>query len=156
MSTYTATLTWMRGSQPFSDGKYSRGHEIAFDAGFSIPASSSPHVVRPPLSREDAADPEELFVAALASCHMLFFLDLARKAGFVVDAYVDKAEGVLAKDTEGRMAMTQVRLNPEIAWGGGNAPTPEQLRELHHKAHELCFIANSFKGDVAIAGGEAH
>jgi organic hydroperoxide reductase OsmC/OhrA len=156
MATYTATLTWLRGAQPFSDGKYSRGHDIAFDAGFSIPASSSPHVVRPPLSREDAADPEELFVAALASCHMLFFLDLARKAGFVVDVYVDRAEGVLAKDSEGRMAMTQVRLNPEIAWGGENRPTPEQLRELHHKAHELCFIANSFKGDVAIAGGEAH
>jgi organic hydroperoxide reductase OsmC/OhrA len=156
MSTYTATLTWLRGDQPFSDGKYSRGHEITFDAGFSIPASSSPHVVRPPLSREDAADPEELFVAALSSCHMLFFLDFARKAGFVVDGYIDEAEGVLAKNPEGRMAMTQVRLNPVIAWAGENTPSAEQLRELHHKAHEACYIANSFNGDIAIAGGEAH
>lgn len=156
MSTYTATLTWTRGDQVFSDGKYSRGHDIAFDAGFSIPGSSSPHVVRPPLSREDAADPEELFVAALSSCHMLFFLDFARRAGFVVDAYVDRAEGVLAKGADGRMQMTQVRLNPQIAWSGDKTPTEEELRELHHKAHEACFIANSFKGDVAIAGGEAH
>ncbi len=156
MSTYTATLTWTRGDQPFSDGKYSRGHDIAFDAGFSIPASSSPHVVRPPLSREDAADPEELFVAALSSCHMLFFLDFARRSGFVVNSYVDKAEGELAKGADGRMQMTRVTLNPQIEWGGETRPSPEGLRELHHKAHEACFIANSFKGDVTIAGGEAH
>lgn len=156
MSSYTATLTWRRGDQPFSDGKYSRGHDIAFDAGFSIVGSSSPHVVRPPLSREDAADPEELFVASLSSCHMLFFLDFARKAGFVVDSYVDKAEGELAKGADGRMQMTRVQLNPAIEWAGGTRPTAEQLRELHHKAHDACFIANSFKGDVDIAGGEAH
>ncbi len=156
MSTYTATLTWKRGDQAFSDGKYSRGHDIAFDGGFSIVGSSSPHVVRPPLSREDAADPEELFVAALSSCHMLFFLDFARKAGFVIDAYVDKAEGELAKGADGRMQMTRIQLNPAIEWAGETRPTAEQLRELHHKAHDACFIANSFKGDVDIAGGEAH
>ena len=81
MSVYTATLTWRRGDQAFSDGKYSRGHEIAFDGGVTVPASSSPHVVRPPLSREDAVDPEEMFVASLSSCHALFFLDLPAAAG---------------------------------------------------------------------------
>lgn len=156
MSTYSTTLTWRRGDQLFSDGKYSRGHEIAFDGGFSIPASSSPHVVRPPLSREDAADPEELFVAALSSCHMLFFLDFARKAGFVIDSYVDRAEGEVGKDERGRVAVTRVMLNPQIAWAGDKQPTAEELRELHHKSHEACFIANSFRGDVDIAGGEAH
>jgi len=156
MSSYTATLTWLRDDQPFSDGKYSRAHEIAFDGGVTMPASSSPHVVRVPLSREDAVDPEEMFVASLSSCHMLFFLDFARRGGFVVDAYVDDAEGVMGKDDRGRMAMTQVKLNPQIAWGGDKTPTPEEIRELHHKAHEACFIANSFRGDVAIAEGEAH
>ncbi|MBL8537606.1 MAG: OsmC family protein [Hyphomonadaceae bacterium] len=156
MSAYTATLTWKRGDQVFTDAKYSRGHEIAFDAGFSVIGSSSPHVVRPPLSREDAVDPEELFVAALASCHMLFFLDFARRAGFVVDSYVDAAEGDLAKGADGRMQMTAVRLNPKIEWSGAKQPTHEEVRELHHKAHEACFIANSFRGDVAIADGEAH
>lgn len=153
MSAYTATLTWKRGDQPFTDGKYSRGHDIAFDAGFSILGSSSPHVVRPPLSREDAADPEELFVAALASCHMLFFIDFARRAGFVIDSYVDAAEGDLGKGADGRMQMTAVRLRPQIVWSGEKRPNPAEIAELHHKSHEACFIANSFKGDVSIEGG---
>ena len=156
MATYTATLTWVRGEDTFADGKYSRAHEIAFDGGVTMPASSSPHVVKLPLSREDAVDPEEMLVASLSSCHMLFFLDFARRGGFVVDAYVDQAEGVMGKDERGRIAMTQVKLNPQIAWGGEKQPAPEEVRELHHKAHEACFIANSFRGDVAIAEGEAH
>jgi organic hydroperoxide reductase OsmC/OhrA len=156
MSTYTASLTWERGDDAFSDGKYSRAHTISFDGGVSFVGSSSPHVVRVPLSREDAVDPEEMLVAALAACHMLFFLDFARRAGFVIDAYIDKAEGVLGKDDRGRLAVTQVKLQPNIIWAGDKQPTPEELRELHHKSHEACFIANSFRGDVAIAGGEAH
>jgi len=156
MAEYTATISWARGDQPFSDGKYSRAHEVSFDGGVSMPASSSPHVVRVPLSREDAVDPEEMLVAALSSCHMLFLLDFARRAGFVIDAYVDQAEGVVGKDDRGRIAVTQVRLNPVVAWAGDKRPTPEEVRELHHKAHEACFIANSFRGDIAIGGGEAH
>ncbi len=156
MATYTSTLTWVRGDDSFADGKYSRAHEISFDGGVTMPASSSPHVVKLPLSREDAVDPEEMLVASLSSCHMLFFLDFARRGGFVVDAYVDQAEGVMGKDERGRIAMTQVKLNPQIAWAGEKQPAPEEIRELHHKAHEACFIANSFRGDVAIADGEAH
>lgn len=156
MAAYTAKLTWARGDQVFSDGKYSRAHEIAFDGGVTMPASSSPHVVKLPLSREDAVDPEEMLVASLSSCHALFFLDFARRAGFVIDSYVDDAVGDLGKDERGRIAMTKVTLNPTIQWGGDKAPTGEQLRELHHKSHEACFIANSFRGDIVIAGGEAH
>lgn len=150
MSVYTATLTWRRGEQPFTDGKYSRGHDIAFDGGFKIVGSSSPHVVRPPLSREDAADPEELFVAALASCHMLFFLDFARRGGFVVDSYVDTPEGVLAKNAEGKMAMTKITLKPRVEWSGDKRPNAAEVADLNHKSHEACFIANSFKGEVVV------
>lgn len=156
MSTHTATLLWTRDDAVFSDGKYSRAHEISFDGGITVVGSASPTVVKLPLSREDAVDPEEMFVAALASCHMLFFLDFARRSGYVVDAYQDKAEGVLGKDDRGRIAVTQVRLNPVVVWGGDKEPAPEEVRELHHKSHEACFIANSFRGDVAIGGGEAH
>lgn len=150
MSTYTATLTWRRGEQAFTDGKYSRGHDIAFDGGITMPASSSPHVVRPPLSREDAVDPEEMLVAALASCHALFFLDFARRGGFVVDSYVDQAEGVVGKDDRGRIAVTKVTLKPAIAWSGDKQPSVGDVAELHHKSHEACFIANSFRGEVVI------
>ena len=156
MSMHTATLLWTRDDAVFTDGKYSRAHEISFDGGITVVGSASPTVVKLPLSREDAVDPEEMFVAALASCHMLFFLDFARRGGYVVDAYQDKAEGVLGKDERGRIAVTQVRLNPVVVWGGDKEPAPEEVRELHHKSHEACFIANSFRGDVAIAGGEAN
>jgi len=156
MASYTATVLWTRDDAAFTDGQYSRAHEIAFDGGVTMPASSSPHVVKLPLSREDAVDPEEMLVASLSSCHMLFFLDFSRRAGFVIDAYSDQAEGMMGKDERGRIAMTQVKLNPIVIWAGDRQPAPEEVRELHHKAHEACFIANSFRGDVAIGGGEAH
>jgi organic hydroperoxide reductase OsmC/OhrA len=152
MSTYTATLTWKRGDADFAGGKYSRGHEIAFDGGITMPASSSPHIVRPPLSREDAVDPEEMLVASLSSCHALFFWDFARRAGFVLDSYVDNAEGVVAKRADGKTAVTKVTLKPRTEWSGEKRPSAADIAELHHKSHEACFIANSFNGEVVIDG----
>ena len=150
MSTYTATVSWSRGDQPYTDGKYSRAHRWKFDGGIEIPGSSSPHVVKPPLSDANAVDPEEAFVASLASCHMLFFLDFARRAGFRIDSYEDAAEGILAKDAAGRMAMTVVTLRPKAAFSGEKVPTSDELGELHHKSHEACFIANSVKSEVRV------
>ena len=152
MSTYTATVSWTRGTQAYTDGKYSRAHKWRFDGGLEVPGSSSPHVVRPPLSDVAAVDPEEAFVASLSSCHMLFFLDFARRGGFVVDSYEDKAEGVLAKDADGRMAMTVVTLHPNVAFSGEKHPTKEELDDLHHRSHEACFIANSVKTAVRVEG----
>jgi organic hydroperoxide reductase OsmC/OhrA len=151
MSAHIATINWSRGDQPFSDGKYARAHTIGFDGGFVIDGSSSPSVVRVPLSKEDAADPEELLVASLSSCHMLTFLDLARRGGFVPDSYEDTAEGQMGKDERGRFAVTKVTLNPKIVWSGDKQPTADELQALHHKAHELCFIANSFRGEIVVA-----
>lgn len=156
MSVHSATVIWQRGDEDFAAGKYSRAHEIAFDGGLTVLGSASPSVVKAPYSREDAVDPEEMLVASLSTCHMLWFLDFARRAGFVVDAYEDRAEGVMGKDDRGKISITQVKLNPHVLWGGEKQPQPEEVRELHHKAHEACFIANSFRGDVAIAEGEAH
>jgi organic hydroperoxide reductase OsmC/OhrA len=150
MSTYTATVDWGRRDQPFTDGKYSRAHVWRFDGGVEVPGSSSPHVVRPPLSDEKAVDPEEAFIASLASCHMLFFLDFARRAGFRIDSYVDQAEGVVGKDGQGRMAMTVVTLRPRIVFSGDNRPTSSDLDALHHKSHEACFIANSVRTEIRI------
>ena len=150
MSTYTATISWTRGTAPFTDGKYTRAHVWRFDGGIDVPGSASPHIVKPPLSDESAVDPEEAFVASLSSCHMLFFLDYARRAGFLVDSYEDKAEGVLAKGADGRMAMTVVTLRPNAVFSGEKRPTREQIDELHHKSHEACFIANSVRSDVRV------
>src|SRR3954470_18333594 len=150
MSTYTATIRWSRtGDGDFARGQYSRVHEWAFDGGHVMKASASPHVVPAPWSDSEGVDPEEAFVASLSSCHMLFFLDFARRAGFVVDDYVDEAEGELGKLGDGKMAMTRVTLRPHVTWGG-DAPDEAALADLHHKAHEACFIANSVTTEVIV------
>ena len=151
MSTYTAIVRWTRSPDDvFAAGRYSRAHEWAFDGGGVVPASASPHVVPKPYSDEAGVDPEEAFIAALSSCHMLFVLDFARRAGFVVDSYEDRAEGVMEKNAEGRIAITRVTLRPHIAWGGDKQPDAAALAELHHKAHEACFIANSVTSKVTV------
>lgn len=150
MSTYTATIRWSRKSDgDFTKGQYSRVHEWVFDGDVRVPASPSPHIVPAPWSDEHGVDPEEAFVASLSSCHMLFFVDFARRAGLIVDEYVDDAEGVLEKRTDGKMAMTKVTLHPSVTWGG-NGPGEEVLAELHHRAHEACFIANSVNTEVRV------
>jgi organic hydroperoxide reductase OsmC/OhrA len=150
MSTYTATIRWSReGAEGFAKGQYSRAHQWAFDGGAVVPASASPHIVPKPWSDEAGVDPEEAFIASLSSCHMLFFLDFARRAGFVVDAYVDEAEGVMEKRGDGRMWMSKVTLRPRVRWAG-EAPDEAALADLHHKAHEACFIANSVTTEVRV------
>ena len=150
MSDYTATVTWTRDDQPFVDGKYSRAHLISFDGGVSIAGSASPHVVRAPLSKADAADPEELLVAAVSSCHMLFFLDFARRGGFTVDRYQDDAVGVMEKDDRGRTSITKVTLRPAVSWSGEKQPSPADIDEINHRAHDACYIANSIRAEVVV------
>jgi len=151
MSTYTAKITWNNDSpETFTKNRYSRAHTWSFDGGMTIPASSSPHAVRLPFSVEEAVDPEEAFVAAISSCHMLTFLWIAAKKGFLIEAYEDNAEGVLAADADGRQSMTEVTLRPNITWGGTELPTAEQLDEMHHLAHQGCYIANSVKTEIKI------
>jgi organic hydroperoxide reductase OsmC/OhrA len=151
MSTYTAAIRWMRDpSTDFLKGQYSRAHEWAFDGGHVMKASASPHIVPAPWSDPAGVDPEEAFIASLSSCHMLFFIDFARRAGFVVDSYVDESEGILDKRADGKMAMTRVTLRPRAEFSGANPPTDEELAELHHRAHEACFIANSVTTEVTI------
>jgi organic hydroperoxide reductase OsmC/OhrA len=148
MAHYVAEVAWERGDQAFIDNRYSRRHLWRFDGGVEVPASASPHVVRVPLSDPSAVDPEEAFVASLSSCHMLWFLSIAARRGFRVDRYRDVAEGVLAKDAEGRLAMTVVTLRPDVACSGDRLPTRDELDEMHHEAHESCFLANSVRTEV--------
>jgi organic hydroperoxide reductase OsmC/OhrA len=148
MSEYKAEVAWSRGGAAFTDNKYSRGHRWRFDGGVEVPASSAPAVVPLPLSVAEAVDPEEAFVASLSSCHMLSFLYIAAKRGFVVDSYRDEAVGVLEKDAEGGRSITRVTLRPETRFSGEKRPTPGELEAMHHEAHGMCFIARSVKTDV--------
>ncbi|MCC0015934.1 MAG: OsmC family protein [Rhodobiaceae bacterium] len=146
---YTAGIHWSLDGADFAANAYSRGHVWRFDGGIEVPASASPSIVPLPRSRADAVDPEEAFVAALSSCHMLWFLDFARQAGFIVIAYEDLAEGEMKRDGEGKLAITAVTLRPRADFAG-EAPDAAALHTLHHKAHEACFIANSVKTEIWI------
>lgn len=142
MSSYTATIEWTRGAAPFVDANYSRAHRWLFDGGAVVPGSSSPHVVPPPQSDPAAVDPEEAFVASLASCHMLWFLAIAAKRRFVVDRYRDEASGVMTRNASGRLAMTEVTLRPLVRFSG-RQPTADEHAAMHERAHDECFIAAS-------------
>jgi len=155
MSAYTAAVHWRRKPEDrFLDGRCSRAHEWAFDGGALVPASSSPHVVRPPFSDPAGVDPEEALVASLASCHMLFLLDFAKRVGFVVESYDDDAEGVMETGPDGRVWMARVTLKPRIVFSGDKRPHRADVDALHHRAHEACYIANSVKSEVRVEGRE--
>jgi organic hydroperoxide reductase OsmC/OhrA len=147
MSHYSAQITWQRQGAVFTDNKYSRRHLWVFDGGIQVPASASPHVVPPPFSAAEAVDPEEAFVASLASCHMLWFLSIAAERGFVVDTYRDEAAGIMATNAEGKLAMTEVSLRPRVTFSG-KRPSAAEHDAMHHEAHQQCFIANSVKTEV--------
>ena len=153
MASYEATVRWRRRpDERFVDGHYSRAHEWQFDGGAHVHASASPHVVRAPFSDPSGVDPEEAFVAALASCHMLFFLAFAAKHGFAITAYEDNAVGVMLKTSDGREWMTKATLRPRVVFTGDKRPIAEEVDALHHQAHEACYIANSVKMEVVIEG----
>jgi organic hydroperoxide reductase OsmC/OhrA len=159
---HVATVEWRRpAGAAFTDQRYPRAHRWRFDGGAEVPASSSPHVVPPPFSDAAAVDPEEAFVAALASCHMLWFLSIAAGRGHVVERYVDAAEGTMVRNAEGRLAMTAVTLRPCVAFA---APVPAEAeqRAMHEQAHHECFLAASVRSDMRCepvfeeaAGGDA-
>lgn len=146
---YDATIEWTRGDQAFVDNKYSRAHVWRFDGGAVVPGSSAPASVPLPWSDASAVDPEEAMVASLSSCHMLWFLAFAAKAGWVVDRYFDEASGELDRNPEGRRYLARVTLRPVTSFTGP-APTQEQLDVLHHAAHDHCEMAHSVRATIAI------
>ena len=148
MGKHEAVVSWTSDGR-FADGRYTRAHEWQFDGGAVVPASSSPDVVPVPMSDPAGVDPEEALVAAVSSCHMLWFLSLAQKAGLEVASYRDRAEGEMGRVGPGRMALTRIALRPDIAFAGRH-PTPDELARLHHEAHEKCFIANSLRTEIAV------
>jgi organic hydroperoxide reductase OsmC/OhrA len=152
MSIHHALVEWRLGEGDFLKRRYSRVHTLTFEGGVTLAGSASPQVVPAPWSSTDAVDPEALFTASLSACHMLWFLDLAARAGFVVRAYRDAAEGTLGRTAAGKTAMILVVLRPEVDFAGERAPSEEERAALHHAAHEACFIANSVTTEVVVQG----
>lgn len=146
MSEHRTAVRWQRTSADFGYETYNRDHDWHFAEGLSLPASAAPEY----LGAVDRVDPEQAFVAAVSSCHMLTFLALAAKRRFVVDAYEDDAVGFLEKNAEGRMAMTRVELRPRIRFADSAEPDEKALASLHEKAHKYCFIANSVSAEIEV------
>ncbi len=150
MSEHLATIRWQRGDAAFTGGKFSRVHTWEFDGGIRVEAAASPSVVPAMFNSATAVDPEEAFVASIASCHMLTFLFYAARGGFIVDSYEDSAVGTLTKGENGVPWINAVTLSPKIAFGGEKQPSADELEHLHHEAHEKCFIANSVKSEIKV------
>ena len=150
MHEYTVQIHWQRQGAAFIDKRYSRGHEWHFDGGITVPGSSSPLSARAPFSVAAAVDPEEAFVAALSSCHMLWFLDIAARAGWVVDDYCDDAVGVMTANAQGKPWMSVLTLRPRIVFAGDKQPDAYEVARLHHVAHEECYIANSVRTELRV------
>ena len=147
MPNHSATILWTRDGADFAARKYSRAHVWQFDGGAEVKASASPSIVPLPYSDASAVDPEEAFIASAASCHMLFFLDFSQAAGFVAESYTDAATGKLTKDADGVIWLSRIDLNPKVEWVG-QGPDKAQMEDLHHRAHEACFIANSMRSEI--------
>jgi organic hydroperoxide reductase OsmC/OhrA len=150
MSEHKATIRWTQSQGDFLKGTYSREHTWTFDGGMTVQASSSPAAVRVPFSNPANVDPEEAFVASLSSCHMLTYLYVASRKGFEISSYEDEAVGVMTKNERGVPWVSTVTLHPRITYTGSKMPTPEEQNQMHHAAHEGCFIANSVKTDVQV------
>lgn len=151
MAEHCATIRWKCDTTEFLKGKYSRAHTWTFDGGLTVPASSAPSAVPLPWSVAENVDPEEAYVASIASCHMLTFLWLAFRARFEVVSYEDEAVGIMTKNEAGRQWVSRVTLHPKIVYGGDRRPTAEEEARLHHDAHAECFIANSVKTEIVVA-----
>lgn len=146
MSEHTAALSWKREEKDFAYASYSRDHTWTFDGGVVVKASAAPAYV----GNKDLIDPEEAFVASLAACHMLTFLALAARQRYVVDDYQDSAIGHMKKNAEGKLAMTRIVLQPKVSFSEVAKPSDEELRKLHHLAHENCFLANSVHASIEV------
>lgn len=150
MPHHTASIAWTcEDTEDFYANRYTRVHEWRFDGGAVVPASASPDVVKPPLSDPAGVDPEEAFLASIASCHMLWFLDIARRAGHGVTSYTDTADARLVRSSDGKMRIERVELKPDIAFADP-APSDAEIEAMHEEAHELCFIANSIRAEVVV------
>jgi organic hydroperoxide reductase OsmC/OhrA len=150
MSEHVASIRWQRGDYDFKGGKFSRVHSWTFDGGITVEAAASPSVVPATYNSQSAVDPEEAFVASIASCHMLTLLHFASKRGFIVDSYEDNAVGTMVKNEQGIPWVNSVILRPRIIFSGEKQPTDDDETQLHHSAHDNCFIANSVKTDIKV------
>jgi organic hydroperoxide reductase OsmC/OhrA len=148
MSEHSATVTWNRSVHPEKASTYSRNHQVRLNGDQTVNVSASLEF----MGDGACADPEQMLVSAVASCHMLTFLAIADFHGFRVQSYVDDARGYLEKSEGSGLRITRIQLAPQIEFGGDRTPDAAALDRLHASAHKNCFIANSITAHVVVAG----
>ncbi len=144
MGSFKIALRWFR-EREFKYELFNRNHDIVFSGNQTLKNSAAVEY----FGNDNTSNPEELLASALASCHMLTFLAVACKMGFVVQSYEDDAVAILDKNEEGKLAVTSITLHPKIIFEG-NEPDPTKLQDMHNKAHRNCFIAQSIKAKVDV------
>lgn len=149
MSEHRAKTVWRRTTESFAYADYNRAHEVRFGGGQIVPFSGAPEFK----GDAERPNPEEAFVAALSTCHMLTFLAIASRKRYVIDAYDDEAVGHMTKNEAGRLWVSHVTLRPKIAFSGPNQPSAQEISAMHHTAHENCFIANSVSTQITVEHG---
>lgn len=146
MSQFEVEISWKNNQNEFSFKEYSRDHSIKLGFDQIIKNSAAPEY----FGSKEATNPEELLAAALGSCHMLTFFAIASKSGYVIESYYDKASALLGKNDSQKISVTEIKLSPTIVFSGEKRPTTEELKAMHEKAHNNCFIAQSLKTKVTI------
>ena len=146
MSEHRINLEWSRGDGAFARSGYNKEHLIHYAGGQTLRGAPSTD-----FGGDDAhADPEQLLLSALSSCHMLTFLAVCANRGYIVDNYLDDAVAELGKNADGKNAVIKATLAPKVAFSGDKQPTTEEYAALHARAHAACFIANSVKTQVDV------
>ncbi len=151
MADHTARVRWeISDGEDFRANRYSRAHNWSFDGGLSVPGSAAPGYLPAELIDESAVDPEEALLASAASCHMLYFLAYAAKAGFTIASYEDNPEGKVEKNDAGDPWVSAIVMRPNAVFTGDKLPSGEEIEQLHHRAHKSCIIANSLTSAMTI------
>ena len=146
MSVHQAAINWQHAPHETEAGTYSRNHLVALNGDQQVNVSASVEFK----GDSSCADPEQMLVSAVSSCHMLFFLAIADFQGYRVESYDDNPVGYLERNDKKGMEMTRIVLSPRITFGGDKMPDQKTISRIHANAHKNCFIRNSITAEVTI------
>ncbi|MFY0989767.1 OsmC family protein [Halomonas sp. C05BenzN] len=146
MSVHQSAIRWQRNPHEADVSTYSRNHQVILNGGQQLNVSASAEFK----GDSSCADPEQMLVSAVSSCHMLFFLAIADFQGYQVESYYDDPVGHLERNDRKGMEVTRIVLSPRITFGGDNMPNQDAISRIHAGAHRNCFIRNSITAEVTV------
>ena len=146
MEKISINLKWSLNGGKLSPGKYSNKHQIKFNDEIVINGDAAPDWN----GNKQNSNPEQALAAALSSCHMMTFLALAAKMNWPVLGYTDNAIATLGKNSKGKMSVTNIELNPKIAFSKEFSVDENKMKEVQERAHRYCFISNSLSEEVKV------